>query len=105
MVAAVGPCIGPGSYEVGLEFLERFAAGAPGSERFFRPGAASDKRQFDLPAFVLSRLDEAGVGQSEWIGLDTYCDAGRFYSNRRALHLGEPDYGRLLSAISLAADP
>jgi polyphenol oxidase len=104
MVAAVGPCIGPGSYEVGLEFLEQFAAGAPGAERFFRPGAAPDKRLFDLPAFVLDRLDDAGVGSSEWVGLDTYSDADRFYSNRRALHLGEADYGRLLSAIILTAD-
>jgi YfiH family protein len=104
MVAVVGPCIGPQSYEVGLEFLERFSAEAPGAERFFRPGAAPDKRLFDLPAFVLDRLNQAGVGQSEWIGRDTYPDAQRFYSNRRALHLGEPDYGRLLSAIMLTAD-
>jgi YfiH family protein len=104
MTAAIGPCIGPQSYEVGLEFLERFVAGAPGAERFFQPGAADDKRLFDLPAFVLERLDQAGVGQSEWIGLDTYPDADRFYSNRRALHRGEADYGRLLSAIMLAAD-
>jgi hypothetical protein len=104
MVAAVGPCIGPGSYEVGLEFLQRFAAGAPGAERFFRPGAAPDKRLFDLPAFVLDRLSDAGVGRSEWVGLDTYSGADRFYSNRRAVHLGEADYGRLLSAVMLTAD-
>jgi hypothetical protein len=104
MAAAVGPCIGPKSYEVGLEFLERFMAGAPGAERFFRAGDAADKRFFDLPAFVLSRLDEAGVGRSEWIGRDTYAEADLFYSNRRALHRGEGDYGRLLSAVSLAAD-
>jgi YfiH family protein len=104
MAAAVGPCIGPKSYEVGLEFLGRFTADAPGCERFFQPGATADKRLFDLPAFVLDRLDQAGVGQSEWIGLDTYADAERFYSNRRALHRGEADYGRLLSAIMLAAD-
>ena len=54
-----------------MEFLSRFAADAPGSERFFQAGAAADKRLFDLPAFVLDRLDRAGVGQSEWIGLDT----------------------------------
>jgi len=104
MTAAVGPCIGPESYEVGLEFLDRFVAEAPGAARFFRAGAAADKRLFDLPGFVLDRLSQAGVGASEWIGLDTYADADRFYSNRRALHRGEADYGRLLSAIMLAAD-
>jgi hypothetical protein len=104
MAAAVGPCIGPNSYEVGLEFLDRFAGEAPGSERFFRPGPAPDKRLFDLPAFVLDRLGETGVGRCEWIGLDTYTDADLFYSNRRALHRGEADYGRLLSAIMLTTD-
>jgi hypothetical protein len=104
MVAAIGPCIGPDSYEVGLDFLERFTADAPGADRFFRPGAAADKRLFDLPAFVLDRLAHAGVGQSEWIGRDTYPDADLFYSNRRALHRGEADYGRLGSVIMLAAE-
>jgi polyphenol oxidase len=101
MVAAVGPCIGPASYEVGLEFLDRFAAAQPGAERFFAPGATPDKRQFDLPAFVLDRLGAAGVARGEWIGADTCADARRFHSNRRALHRGEADYGRLLSAIML----
>jgi YfiH family protein len=104
MAAAVGPCIGPKSYEVGVEFLDRFVAEAPDSARFFQPGVTADKRLFDLPAFVLSRLDRAGVGKSEWIGLDTYPDADLFYSNRRAVHRGEPDYGRQLSAIMLVAD-
>jgi YfiH family protein len=101
MVAAVGPCIGPDSYEVGLDFLERFSGASSAYERFFAPGASPDKRQFDLPGFVLGRLWEAGVTRAEWVGADTYADAERFYSNRRALHRGEADYGRLLSAILL----
>lgn len=101
LVAAVGPCIGPPSYEVGLEFLEAFAAASPDNARFFRPGAAPDKRLFDLPAFVLSRLAAAGVTRAEWIGRDTCAEAEAFFSNRRALHRGETDYGRLLSAIML----
>ncbi|OYX34949.1 MAG: polyphenol oxidase [Caulobacterales bacterium 32-69-10] len=101
IVAAVGPCIGPQSYEVGPEFLERFAADAPGSERFFRPAAAPGKSLFDLPGFVLSRLDAAGVRQAAWTGHDTYADEGLFFSNRRAVHRAEADYGRLLSAIML----
>ncbi len=101
MVAAVGPCIGPKSYEVGLEFLEQFARERPGSERFFQPGDADRKRLFDLPAFVLARLEEAGVSEAEWVGRDTCAEAGLFFSNRRAHHLGEGDYGRLLSAIML----
>lgn len=101
MVAAVGPCIGPKSYEVGLEFLERFAAEQPGAEQFFRPGNAEEKRLFDLPAFVLDRLARAGVAEAEWVGSDTCAEADLFFSNRRAHHRGEDDYGRLLSAIML----
>ena len=101
MLAAVGPCIGPLAYEVGVEFLETFEAQQPGSARFFKPGAGPDKRMFDLPAFVLSRLEAAGVGAAEWTGHDTYAGEAEFFSNRRAFHRQEPDYGRLLSAIML----
>jgi YfiH family protein len=103
MVAAVGPCIAQASYEVGLEFLQRFEAGVPGAGRFFTPGNASGKRQFDLPGFVLARLREAGVTRREWIGRDTYAEEPAFFSNRRAFKRGEGDYGRLLSAIMLEA--
>lgn len=101
MVAAVGPCIGPRSYEVGLDFLDRFTADAPGSERFFAPGARPDKRLFDLPAFVLDRLAAAGVARAEWIGRDTLADEADFFSNRRNVLRGEADYGRLMSAVTL----
>jgi len=101
MVAAVGPCIGVASYEVGLEFLDAFTAEDAGFERFFKPGAAPDKRQFNLPAFVLHRLAQAGVPSAEWVGADTCAEADLFFSNRRAFKQGEPDYGRLLSAIMI----
>ncbi len=100
MVAVVGPCIGPASYEVGLEFLERFADEDPGSEIHFAHGARTDKRMFDLPGYVLARLRACGVADAAWIGIDTCADEG-YFSNRRAFQRGEPDYGRLLSAIML----
>jgi YfiH family protein len=99
IVAAIGPCIAQASYEVGPEFLQRFAAHDPGSERFFKPAQAPDKHLFDLPRFVLWRLEQAGVGDAEWIGRDTCAEEALFFSNRRAFKRGEPDYGRLLSAI------
>lgn len=101
IVAAVGPCIAQASYEVGAEFMDRFAMEAPGSERFFAPGRAPQKRQFDLPGFVLARLAQAGVERAEWVGLDTCADENLFFSNRRTNLRVESDYGRLLSAIVL----
>jgi YfiH family protein len=101
IVAAVGPCIGPASYEVGLEYVARFTEVDKGYARFFSSGAGPDKRQFDLPAFVLARLRAAGIERCEWVGRDTCAEPDLFFSNRRAFKLGEPDYGRLLSAIVL----
>ena len=101
MVAVVGPCIGPASYEVGAEFKARFVATTRDNDRFFTPGASADKHQFDLPAFALSRLRATGIETCAWIGRDTCAEPEAFFSNRRALHRGEDDYGRLLSAIML----
>lgn len=101
IVAVVGPCIAPASYEVDADFHDRFDHHDPGSGRFFAPGASADKRLFDLPGYVLWRLEQAGVADAAWTGDDTRTDAARFYSNRRAYLNGEPDFGRLMSAISL----
>jgi copper oxidase (laccase) domain-containing protein len=56
---------------------------------------------FDLPAYIGARLGAAGVGRFEDLALCTYADEARFFSYRRTTHRGEPDYGRLLHAITL----
>jgi YfiH family protein len=99
--AAVGPCIGPRSYEVGDDLLARFLNEFPEAKRFFADGDAPDRHWFDLPGFVLWRLAEAGVHRAEWTGHDTFTDETAFYSNRRAFRRGEAGYGRLVSAIML----
>ncbi|CAN5431313.1 hypothetical protein BH10PSE1_BH10PSE1_20170 [soil metagenome] len=101
IVAVVGPCIAQASYEVGADYEERFAHTDPDAARFFIPGAAPDKRLFDLPGFVLWRLEHAGVGDAAWTGHDTCADETLFFSNRRAYQRAEPDFGRLMSAIAL----
>lgn len=98
--AAVGPTISQRSYEVGQDFLERFVDEDPDHGRFFVNGAG-DRYLFDLPGFVLARLRAAGVGEAGWIGACTYAEPDRFFSYRRTTHSGEPDYGRLISAIAL----
>lgn len=100
--ASVGPCIGPHSYEVGLEFAHRFLQADRAYAKFFHSGVTDEKRMFDLPGFVLARLKAAGIRKCEWIGRDTCAEGDLFFSNRRAFKQGEPDYGRLLSAIVLA---
>jgi YfiH family protein len=101
IAAAVGPCIARRSYEVDEAFLRRFTEGAPENERFLSDGARPDRRQFDLEGYVLSRLAAAGLTRIEAMGEDTYSQPDRFFSYRRATHLGEPDYGRQISLIAL----
>jgi YfiH family protein len=100
IAAAIGPCIHQQSYEVGPEFEAAFAAADTNYAKFFS-AAPGDRRRFDLPGFCANRLDHAGVTQIEILPHDTYPDAARLFSNRRAFHRSEGDYGRNCSAIAL----
>lgn len=100
IAAAVGPTIARKSYEVDEGFFRRFAEADPDNERFFT-GGREGHHQFDLEAYVLSRLAAAGIRRAEALGLDTYSDPDRFFSYRRATHRGEADYGRQISLIAL----
>jgi polyphenol oxidase len=100
IAAAVGPCIAQPSYEVDDAFRARFGEEDSANARFFVAGPAG-KPHFDLPAYVLNRLESAGIARAEALDLDTYADAERFYSYRRSTHLGEPSYGRQISVIGL----
>lgn len=100
VAAVIGPCISQRAYEVGPEFFETFTGQDPDYARFFGNGEG-DRLLFDLPAFGLYRLREAGIGQAEWTRHCTYHDSDRFYSYRRTTHAKEADYGRLISVIRL----
>ena len=98
--AVIGPSISQSAYEVGPEFYQTFADEDPENSRFFANGKG-DRLLFDLPAYGLHRLRAAGVGHAEWTRHCTYSDPDRFFSFRRTTHLGEADYGRLISVIRL----
>jgi polyphenol oxidase len=99
IVAALGPCIGPRSYEVGAEFVAAFANAGENTGRYFKPSRRDGHSMFNLNTYIAERAARAGVGRFEDLGLDTYSDEHRFFSYRRATHRKEPDYGRLLSVI------
>ena len=101
IAAALGPCIGRASYEVGPEFVAGFAAAGEDTARYFTPSENSGRSMFDLNAYIAERAGRAGIGAFEDLALDTYADEQRFFSYRRATHRQEPDYGRLISAIVL----
>ena len=98
--AAIGPCIGRASYEVGEEYMARFTAVNPDHADFFTPGAHG-KAHFDLEGFCAARLATAGVTSIRLAGIDTRADAAHFFSYRRTTLAGEPDYGRQISLIAV----
>lgn len=98
--AVLGPSIGPENYEVGPEFEARFATADPGNRRFFAPSEREGHFMFDLPAYIVERLQRAGIDAAH-TGQCTYADEDLFFSYRRTTHRSEPDYGRQISAIVL----
>ncbi len=101
IAAALGPCLRPPNFEVGLEVLAAFAEKHPQAERFFLPGATPEKRQLDLAGFGRWRAAESGVRAFEDLRVCTLERAGDYFSYRASRRAGEPDYGRNLSAIAL----
>jgi polyphenol oxidase len=100
--AAIGPCIGQASYEVGPEFRERFIEADAAQAHFF---IASAKRaghfHFDLESYCSHRLERAGLAQIERLGRDTCALSDVFFSYRRRTLEGAKDYGRNMSLIAL----
>jgi YfiH family protein len=98
--AAIGPCIGRDSYEVGPEFPAPFVAQDAGNAAFFRPAARAGHFLFDLAGYLAHRLLRAGITASI-TGHDTLAAGEDFFSYRRNTLAGVRDYGRGLSAVAL----
>ena len=80
--AAIGPCIGAASYEVGPEFPAPFLAQDQANATFFRPAKRAGHFMFDLAGYLLQRLALAGVTASA-TGHDTLAATDDFFSYRR----------------------
>ncbi|MFM9853987.1 MAG: peptidoglycan editing factor PgeF [Sphingomonadaceae bacterium] len=102
IVAAIGPCIGRASYEVGDDFAQRFEQADRDNERFFTAGRTGHQF-FDIEAYVTNRLATAGVTRIDAKGIDTVTRPDHYFSYRRATLAGESDYGRQISVIGISA--
>lgn len=102
MVAAIGPCIAQQSYEVSEDYARPFLDQDAGNSRFFVPGERPERLLFDLPGYIENRLKASALRHVAGTPGDTYGEAARFFSYRRARLRGETDYGRLLSIICLS---
>jgi len=100
--AAIGPCIGWNSYEVGPEFPAPFIAENPDFKRFFRPAFKSDRYMFNLSGYTEAKLRDLKLASVEPSPADTLADEERFFSYRRNTLRGEKRTGSLISAIMLA---
>lgn len=82
----LGPCIGPGAFEVGGEVRTAFLAGDAQAERCFRP--QRDKKWLaDLAALARQRLHALGMvsihGNDSTASWCTVGNPSRFFSHRR----------------------
>ena len=101
IAAAVGPCIGQASYEVGPDLRDAVLAHDVADAAFFAPGKRGDRWQFDLPGYCAARLRAAGLGSVATLGADTLAEPDRFFSHRRRTLAGEGPIGHQISVIAL----
>lgn len=99
IVAAIGPCIGARSYEVGADFSAPFLAQDEDNARFFAASGKPAHLLFDLPGYAAHRLRLAGVAAVHDTRQDTLPNETAFFSYRRACLRGEKDYGRQIAAV------
>ena len=99
LYAALGPCIGQESYEVGAEFPAAFLAESPSHDKFFKPAFKSDHYLFDLSGYVEAKLRGLGITSITMPPADTCAEPDRFFSYRYSTLRTEE---RLVSAIALA---
>lgn len=101
IVVAIGPCIGPNSYEVSADFRKTFIDNSASNSAFFKNAEKLGHYIFDLPGFAKSRLEGIGVAKVLDLQQDTLSNEIDFFSYRRKTLRGESDYGRQLSVISI----
>jgi YfiH family protein len=96
MVAAVGPCIGGRSYEVGPDLRGAvLKAGGDAGALFAESGPG--RWLFDLAGYCASRL--APLCRVEGVSADTLADERRFFSHRRRTLAGGGPLGHQISVV------
>ncbi len=97
--AAIGPCIGSKSYEVDLPFYKKFISKSKKNYIYFI-NKNRNKKLFNLRKYVNDKLIRLNVVVDN-INKDTFKEKSNFFSYRRSQKLGQNDYGRCISVITL----
>ena len=99
ILASVGPCIGPKSYEVDINFYKKFLLQSKKNKAYFIK-KNNVKKLFNLRKYVNDKLLRLNV-KVDHVNHDTFKEKSSFFSFRRSQKLREKDYGRCISVISL----
>jgi len=97
--ACIGPCIGSKSYEVDFNFYKKFISKSKRNLLYFVE-KNEKKKLFDLRRYIYDKLTRLNV-KVDHVRYDTFKENHKFFSFRRSQKLGENDYGRCISVISL----
>jgi polyphenol oxidase len=101
IAAAIGPCIGQDSYEVGQDLRDAVVAHDPGHARFLASGCREAHWQFDLAGYCAARLAASGIQTISVLDVDTAADEATFFSYRRRTLGGGGPIGHQISIIAL----
>tara|TARA_Y200000002_G_scaffold378107_1_gene384866 strand:- start:2477 stop:3247 length:771 start_codon:yes stop_codon:yes gene_type:complete len=97
--AAVGPCINSKNYEVDLNFFKKFKLKSRKNVIYFIK-KNKDKKFFNLRKYINDKLIKLNI-KVDHVNKDTFKQKSKFFSYRRSKKLGENDYGRCISVISM----
>ena len=99
---AIGPCIGPSSYEVRNDFYLKFTKNNVFNKVFFEK-IGIDKFKFNLPKYILHQAINLGINKNNISNTDkdTFSNEEDFFSYRRNYNNKLNDCGRMISAISI----
>ena len=97
--ASIGPCIGRRSYEVDVNFYQKFLKKTKQNKKYFSD-KNKNKKLFNLRKFVADKLIDLQV-KIDHVNHDTFKEKMNFFSYRRSFKLKQNDYGRCISVVRL----
>jgi len=99
--AIIGPCIQQVSYEVDDNFYKNFLAEDDKNKTFFIESSRAGHYMFDLPGYVIKKLQADGIKNIFNSSIDTYKEKDKFFSYRRNTLKNKKLDGYVLSVIGL----
>ena len=99
ITAAIGPSIAQKSYNVKLDFKNKFIKKHKKNKIFFKN--RNKLIYFNLPNYVKSQVKLNKINKIDIICIDTYDKKNNFFSARRSLRSKDDDYGRNISIIMI----